>query len=105
MFERAHLNSLGDSALGFEVVYRMTDPDFKLFMDTQQSIYLDILKRFSEEGIAFAHPARTVFIEDGRQQVSYKVRYPVEPFLYPRRPGKRIRKITDSLLFQRLPFR
>jgi small-conductance mechanosensitive channel len=31
-------------------------------MDTQQAINLEICRRFSEEGIEFAYPTRTVYV-------------------------------------------
>ncbi len=62
-FDRAHFKSFGDSYLDFEVVYYMLDPDYNRYMDTQESINLKILKRFEEEGIEFAYPTRTIFIE------------------------------------------
>ncbi len=62
-FDRAHFKGFGDSSLDFEVVYYMLDPDYNRYMDTQESINLNILKRFEEEGIEFAYPTRTIFIE------------------------------------------
>ncbi|NOY06446.1 MAG: mechanosensitive ion channel family protein [Chlorobi bacterium] len=62
-FDRAHFKGFGDSSLDFEVVYYMLDPDYNRYMDTQESINLKILERFEEEGIEFAYPTRTVFIE------------------------------------------
>ena len=37
-------------------------------MDVQESINLEIFRRFQEEGIEFAYPTRTVFIQDEKQQ-------------------------------------
>lgn len=65
-FDRAHFKAFGDSALLFEVVYVMTDPDYGRYMDTQQAINLEIMRRFEENGIAFAHPVRTVLLRDAR---------------------------------------
>jgi small-conductance mechanosensitive channel len=61
--ERVHLTAYTPSALQFEAVYWIDDPDYNLFMDTQQKIYLEIFKRFSDEGIAFAYPTQSVFVE------------------------------------------
>ncbi|HEY8415602.1 MAG TPA: mechanosensitive ion channel family protein, partial [Thermaerobacter sp.] len=52
----------GDFALIFEFVYFVTDPDYLLYMDIQQSINLGIYRRFSEEGIQFAYPTRTIYV-------------------------------------------
>jgi small-conductance mechanosensitive channel len=61
-FDRAHFQSFGESALLFEAVYFVTKPDYGVFMDVQQQINLEVLRRFTTEGIAFAHPTRTVHV-------------------------------------------
>ncbi|MBN1365653.1 MAG: mechanosensitive ion channel family protein [Syntrophaceae bacterium] len=61
---RVHFKEYGDSSLNFEVVYFVTDPDYNLYMDVQESINLEIFRRFSEEGIEFAYPTQTVFINN-----------------------------------------
>ncbi len=62
-FDRAHLQTLGESAIMFEVVYFMVEPDYVLFMNTQQAINLAILRRFADEGIRFAYPSRTLYVK------------------------------------------
>lgn len=62
-FDRSHLKELGDSALVFEVVYFVLSSDYNIYMDIQQSINLEIVKQFKEEGIKFAYPTRTVFVQ------------------------------------------
>jgi small-conductance mechanosensitive channel len=62
-FDRAHLATLGDSALSFEIVYVVLDPDYRLAMDIQQAINLAILRQFAEKRIAFAFPTRTLHVE------------------------------------------
>jgi small-conductance mechanosensitive channel len=57
-FDRAHLFEFGESALVFEVVYYVLDPDYNLYMDRQQAINLGILRALEREGIRFAHPTR-----------------------------------------------
>ena len=54
--DRVHLQSIKISSLDFEVVYYMLKPDFNLFMDTQQEIYLAMVESFAAEDIAFAQP-------------------------------------------------
>jgi len=61
-FNRAHFKSYSDSALVFEVAYSTNAPGFDLYMDTQQQINLEIYRRFSDEGIDFAYPTRTVLL-------------------------------------------
>jgi len=62
-FDRAHFKSFGDSSLDFEVVYFMLTDDYRLYMDTQESINLKMLESFTKERIEFAYPTRTVFMK------------------------------------------
>lgn len=55
-FERAHLRTLADTSIQFEVVYWVLSPDQNTFMDIQQAINLDVLRMFEREGIDFAVP-------------------------------------------------
>lgn len=61
-FDRAHITALGDSALTVEGIYYLTDPDFKLFLDTQQAVNLEIIRAFERHGIEWALPAQTVHV-------------------------------------------
>jgi small-conductance mechanosensitive channel len=60
-FDRAHFKNFGDSALEFEVVYYVRSPDYAKYMDIQQAINLEIMRRFEELKIEFAYPTQTVF--------------------------------------------
>jgi small-conductance mechanosensitive channel len=62
-FDRAHFKGFGDSSLDFEAVYWIPSPDYKVAMDVQQAVNLDLFRRFENEGIGFAYPTRTVFLE------------------------------------------
>jgi len=55
-FDRAHFARYGNSALIFEVVYYVTQPDYNTYMDRQQDVNLAIHRRFGQEGIEFAYP-------------------------------------------------
>ena len=61
-FDRAHFKEYGDSALNFEVVYYVLDPDYNVHMDIQQAVNLELYRRFREEGIEFAYPTRTLYV-------------------------------------------
>jgi len=61
-FDRAHFKEYADSALVFEVVYYVLDPAYNVYMDIQQAINLEILERFTAEGIGFAYPTQTLHI-------------------------------------------
>ena len=61
-FDRAHFKDYGDSSLNFEIVYYVLDRDYNLYMDVQQSINLAIFERFAREGVEFAYPTRTLYV-------------------------------------------
>jgi small-conductance mechanosensitive channel len=61
-FDRAHFKEYGDSALVFEAVYYVLDPDYNAYMDTQQAVNLALFRRFQAEDISFAYPTRTLYL-------------------------------------------
>jgi small-conductance mechanosensitive channel len=61
-FDRAHFATFDDSALTFETVYYVLTPDYNTYMDIQQAINLELVERFEERGIEFAHPTRTLYL-------------------------------------------
>jgi len=63
-FDRAHFKEYGDSALIFEAVYYVLDPDYNVYMDIHQAINLAICRKFAGEGIDFAYPTRTLYINN-----------------------------------------
>lgn len=62
-FDRSHFKAYGDFSLNFETVFYVLAADYNLYMDIQQAINLTIHKRFEEEGIEFAYPTQTLFVE------------------------------------------
>ena len=62
-FERCLFMVFGDSALNFETVYHMLVPDFQTYGEANHAINLEIFRRFSEEGIEFAYPTQTIYVE------------------------------------------
>ena len=62
-FDRSHFASYGDSALNFETVYYVESSDYATHMDILQSVNLTIYQSFAAEGIEFAYPTQTLFIE------------------------------------------
>lgn len=64
-FDRAHLKEFGASALNYEVVFYVLNPDFNVYMDRQQAINLEIFRRFQNEGIDFAYPTQTLHLAQG----------------------------------------
>lgn len=55
-FERSHFAGFEESALRIETVYFVLDPDYTRFMDVQQAVNLEVLRRFTAQGIKFAFP-------------------------------------------------
>ena len=53
-FDRSHFLRHGEKALEFETVYYVLSADYNRYMDVQQSINLQIHRRFTDEGIDFA---------------------------------------------------
>jgi small-conductance mechanosensitive channel len=75
-FDRAHFKEYGDSALIYEIVYYVQNPDYNVYMDIQQAINVEIYRRFEIEGIKFAYPTRTLYVhtESEPAMPSYRVR-------------------------------
>jgi len=64
-FERTNLSTLGDFSVDFETVYHMTSPDYNLYMASHEKILLAIMDAFTKEGIEFAYPTQTLFVNGG----------------------------------------
>ena len=62
-FDRSHFASYGDSALNFETVYYVESSDYTTHMDILQAVNLSIYRSFATEGIEFAYPTQTLFLE------------------------------------------
>ena len=62
-FDRSFFMTFGDSALNIETVYYMQVPDYAIYGATHHAINIEIFKRFAEEGIEFAYPTQTVYVE------------------------------------------
>ena len=62
-FDRCHVSSFGESGVRIETVYYVLDPDYKLYMDVQQAINIELLRRLAGERVRFAMPSRTVYHE------------------------------------------
>jgi small-conductance mechanosensitive channel len=61
-FDRAHFKSYGASSLDFEVVYYVLQPDYQVYMDTQQAINLAIFRSFAGRGLDFAYPTQVLYM-------------------------------------------
>jgi small-conductance mechanosensitive channel len=62
-FDRSHFKEYGDFSLIFESIYYVLGPDYNKYMDIQQAINLYIHEQFEKEGIEFAYPTQTLFVQ------------------------------------------
>jgi small-conductance mechanosensitive channel len=61
-FDRSHFFEYGDFSLNYESVYYVKGPDYNEYMDIQQAINLYIHEQFENEGIEFAYPTQTLYL-------------------------------------------
>jgi small-conductance mechanosensitive channel len=61
-FDRSHFRQYTDSALRIETVYYVLDADYTRYLDIQQTINIELLRRFNAEKIEFAFPTRTILV-------------------------------------------
>ena len=61
-FDRGHFATYGDFSLNFEFVYFVIGSEYVKYMDSQQSINLEIYNEFEKRGIEFAYPTQTLFV-------------------------------------------
>jgi MscS family membrane protein len=59
---RIYFSDFKDSALNLNVTYWFQPPDYWLFMQFNEKVNREILRRFNEEGISFAFPTTTVHL-------------------------------------------
>ncbi|MDP4115740.1 MAG: mechanosensitive ion channel family protein, partial [Bacteroidota bacterium] len=59
-FDRSHLASVGEYAYIFETVYFVDDPDYKIYMDVQQTINIEICRQLDAMGIKLATSPQTI---------------------------------------------
>jgi small-conductance mechanosensitive channel len=71
--DRSHFAGYIDSSLRFETVYFVESPDYNIYMDKHQIIFLKIYEEFESRDISFAYPTRTVFIApNGKEEHTEK---------------------------------
>jgi len=61
-FERSNLTNLGDFSIDFETVYYVESPDYNVYMNVHEQVLLLIMDKFAREGIEFAYPTQTLFV-------------------------------------------
>lgn len=61
-FDRCYFTEFNDSSLNFEIVMYINSPEYEDYLKTRHKINLDIYKTFEKEGIVFAYPTQTLYI-------------------------------------------
>jgi len=62
-FDRCSMSGFGPSSLDYELVVYSLNPDFNRSMAAKSKLLLAMFKLFGDEGIEFAYPTQTLFIE------------------------------------------
>jgi small-conductance mechanosensitive channel len=62
-FDRCHFAEFGASSLDFELVFYVMDPEYPVYMSKKEKILLDIFKKFAAEGVEFAFPTQSIYVE------------------------------------------
>jgi len=62
IFDRVHFFSYGDFSLNFEIVYYVIGAAYNKYMDIQQQINFAIKEEFEKNGIEFAYPTQTIYL-------------------------------------------
>ncbi len=50
-FVRSAMTAVGDSTIDFETVYFLTDPSYQIYVDAQQAVMLELMRRLRADGI------------------------------------------------------
>ncbi|MFB6212622.1 MAG: mechanosensitive ion channel family protein [Candidatus Magasanikbacteria bacterium] len=61
--DRIFFEEFGDSAIGFELIYYVQEPDYNLYAKKNQQIAFAINESFQKKGISMAFPTRTVHLK------------------------------------------
>ena len=68
-FDRAHFKGFGNSSLDFEAVYFVLSQDYNIYMDVQERINIRLFELFEQEGIEFAYPTQTLYMQPVKQSL------------------------------------
>ena len=62
-FEHANLAGFGDSSVDFSAGYYVNNYTWIRYMNVREAVNLELFRCFEEEGIGFAYPTQTIFLE------------------------------------------
>lgn len=69
LFDRSHLQSIGPYAYVFETVYYVPSPNYTVYMNVQQEIYLNIVEFFNKNDIRFAYPTQRYYAQNNFENI------------------------------------
>lgn len=61
-FDRCHFVEFGASSLDFELCYNIPTRNYVIALDAQQQVNVALVQMFAEQGISFAFPTRTLYL-------------------------------------------
>lgn len=64
-FDRCGMGGYGASSLDYDLVFFALNPDFNRAMALKSRVLLALFRRFQDEGIEFAYPTQTLYIQSG----------------------------------------
>jgi len=62
-FERCSMSSFGASSLDYSLTFYSLHPDYNRSMNALSRVLLALYRGFREQGIEFAYPTQTLYIE------------------------------------------
>ncbi|NMC47644.1 MAG: mechanosensitive ion channel family protein [Chloroflexi bacterium] len=62
-FGRAHLSAFGDFTYNYEIEYYIESADYAFYMDTKQTIHLEVIRRFNEKHIVMPYPTQAIVMD------------------------------------------
>jgi small-conductance mechanosensitive channel len=61
-FDRANLNEIADYTLNYEIVFHIESAEYDVFMNTKESVLLEIIKRLQEKDINMPYPTQAILL-------------------------------------------
>ncbi|MEM9842390.1 MAG: mechanosensitive ion channel family protein, partial [Pseudomonadota bacterium] len=62
-FDRCGMSAFGPSSLDYELVFFSLQPDFNRSMAARSRVLLALFRGLQAEGLEFAYPTQTLFVE------------------------------------------
>jgi small-conductance mechanosensitive channel len=68
LFDRSHMAQYGDYSINYETVFYFLSDDYNKYMDVQQLIFFNIREAFDRNGIEFAYPTQSLYVDEIRKR-------------------------------------